>query len=314
MMSKWLVLACGWSVAALGGFLLSSTVYAVDPYGPKNAALTLVVMDPMATPLACDCVEGYAQRKYERLADYLHEKTGKTVRVVWSESLTKALAEEASGQAHIVIGKDSVVRADATAGKRNLLPVAHLTDTNGSPLQRGLFVVLKDDPAATLLDIEGYTILWGPTDCEEKSSAPKKTLEELELETKAGDVCASCSVAAKQLMAGGVASRSVAVISSYAAPLLEGCGTIKKGDLRVIGQSDEVPFVAAFLDESLPSEVRQSITQALLNIKSEPMLAALETKSGFLPYTIEANSKETSIKAPGSVNPNDNAATQKKTR
>jgi ABC-type phosphate/phosphonate transport system substrate-binding protein len=277
MMSKWLVLACGWSVAALGGFLLSSTVYAVDPYGPKNAALTLVVMDPMATPLACDCVEGYAQRKYERLADYLHEKTGKTVRVVWSESLTKALAEEANGQAHIVIGKDSVVRADATVGKRNLLPVAHLTDTNGSPLQRGLFVVLKDDPAATLLDIEGYTILWGPTDCEEKS-------------------------------------RSVAVISSYAAPLLEGCGTIKKGDLRVIGQSDEVPFVAAFVDESLPSEVRQSITQALLNMKSEPMLAALETKSGFLPYTIEASSKETSIEAPGSVNPNDNAATQKKTR
>jgi ABC-type phosphate/phosphonate transport system substrate-binding protein len=314
MMSKWFVLAIGWSMAALVGAIHGGTVYGVDPYGPKNAALTLVVMDPMATPLACDCVEGYAQRKYERLADYLHEKTGKTVRVVWSESLTKALAEEANGQAHIVIGKDSVVRADAAAGKRNLVPVAHLTDTNGSPLQRGLFVVLKDDPAATLLDIEGYTILWGPDDCEEKSSAPKKTLEELEIETKAGDVCASCSVAAKQLMAGGIGLRSVAVISSYAAPLLEGCGTIKKGDLRVIGQSDEVPFVAAFLDEALPVEVRQSITQALLTMKSESMLAALETKSGFLPYTTEANPIGSAAEVPGSANPNDSAATQKKTR
>jgi len=36
------------------------------------------------------------------------------------------------------------------------------------------------------------------------------------------------------------------VISSYAQPLLEGCGTIKKGDLRVIGETDPMPFVVAF--------------------------------------------------------------------
>jgi len=278
-------------VTVLSVCTLSVSAIAVEPYGPKDAEWTLLVMDPMSTPLACDCVQGYAQRKYEKLADYLHETTGKTVRVVWSESLTKALAEEANGKAHIVIGKDSVVRSDAKSSQRELLPVVQLTDTKGSVYQKGLFVVLKDDPAATLLDIEGYSILWGPEDCEEKSAAPKAMLTELELETKDGNVCSSCSVAAKQLMADGVSKKEVAVISSYAAPLLEGCGTIKKGDLRVVGESDEVPFISVFVDAKLPQNVRATIADALTGMKSQAMLQAMETKLGFVPYGSQKKSR-----------------------
>jgi ABC-type phosphate/phosphonate transport system substrate-binding protein len=269
---------------ALGFVCTGAWVRAVDPYGPKDADWTLVVMDPMSTPLACDCVQGYAQRKYERLADYLKEVTGKTVRVVWSESLTQALVEEANGRAHLVIGKDSVVRADAKANQRELLPIAQLTDMKGSVQQRGLFVVLQHDPASTLLDIEGYSILWGPDDCEEKSSAPRAKLSELEIETHGAEVCTSCSVAAKQLMAEGIGKKTVAVISSYAAPLLEGCGTIKKGDLRIIGESDEVPFVSVFVDRQLAASEREAITGALLQMKSSEMRQALETKDGFVAY------------------------------
>ncbi len=271
--------------------LTYSLTLAVDPYGPKNAELTVIVMDPMSTPLACDCVQGYAQRKYERLADYLHERLGKTVRVVWSESLTTAIEGVANGQSQIVIGKDSVVRYDAKKSKRDLLPVAQLTDMKGSVMQRGVFVVLADDPAATLLDIDGYKVLWGPEDCDEKSLAPKAMLRELEVETKDGDVCASCSIAAKQLIADGLGKKTVAVISSYAAPLLEGCGTIKKGDLRIIGESAEVPFVSAFVDSKVSGEVRKSITDALLDMKSEEMLKALETKDGFVSYGSQKKSK-----------------------
>jgi ABC-type phosphate/phosphonate transport system substrate-binding protein len=264
--------------------LLNAGALAVDPYGPKDAELTVIVMDPMSTPLACDCVQGYAQRKYERFADYLHERLGKTVRVVWSESLTTAVDGVANGQAQIVIGKDSVVRFDAKRAKRDLLPVAHLTDMQGSIMQRGVFVVLADDPAATLLDIDGYKVLWGPEDCDEKSSAPKAMLRELEVDTKDGEVCASCSVAAKQLIADGLEKKTVAVISSYATPLLEGCGTIKKGDLRIIGESAEVPFVSAFVDSKVPADVRKGIADALLEMKTEEMLKALETKDGFVSY------------------------------
>ncbi len=279
-----MTIAKGFLAIWMMAMLLLGSAHAVDPYGPADADWTIVVMDPMAAPLACDCVQGYAQRKYERLADYLSGKTGKKVRVVWSESLTKALAEEAKGKAHLVIGKDSVIRHDAKNGKRDLLPIAQLTDMQGSVMQRGLFVVLKDDPAATLLDIEGYSILWGPEDCDEKSAAPRRTLKELELDVADGNECASCSIAAKQLAADGLAKKQVAVISSYAAPLLEGCGTIQKGDLRIVGNSDEVPFISVFADANLSKADQDAIARALLQMKSAEMLTALETKEGFILY------------------------------
>ena len=34
-------------------------------------AFHLVVMDPLSKPLSCDCVQGYAQRKYELLGEHL---------------------------------------------------------------------------------------------------------------------------------------------------------------------------------------------------------------------------------------------------
>ena len=37
----------------------------------RSQPLSLVVMDPLAAPLSCPCVQGYAQRQYEKLAEYL---------------------------------------------------------------------------------------------------------------------------------------------------------------------------------------------------------------------------------------------------
>jgi len=259
---------------------------AVEPYGPANAQITIVAMDPMAEPLACDCVKGYAQRKYEKLVDHLAQKTGMTVRVVWSESLVTALGSQTK-TAEIVIGKDSVVRSDAKQAKRNLLPIAKLTDLAGSTQQKGLFVVLQDNPAASLLDLEGYQILFGPVDCDEKDAAPKKKLADLEIEFKSGEVCPSCAIGAKKLTELDAKGKFATVISSYAGPLLEGCGTIKKGDLKIVGESDPVPFISAFVDNSLTPEVQKKITAALLSMNESPeLLQAMETKQGFVPYAV----------------------------
>lgn len=260
------------------------TVRAVDPYGPKDAKLTVLVMDPMSAALACDCVQGYAQRRYESLADYLQDRLGQSVRVVWAESIENASQTPDWRSADLIIGKDSVVRFDVAKNKLNFEPIASLTDTNGSAMQRGLFVVSKGSPAASLLDIEGYRVFWGPEDCDEKSKMPKHTLKELEIKTAGDSVSSSCSVAAKDLLALPSDQKAVAVISSYAAPLLEGCGTVKKGDLRVIGQSEEVPFISVFVSKRLPENLQQAIQKSLLQMKSENMLRALETKSGFVSY------------------------------
>ena len=288
-------------VMCLAFVFANATLHAVEPYGPADAQITIVVMDPMSAPLACDCVQGYAQRKYEKLVDYLREKTGMTVRVVWSESLVSALKSQTKN-AQIVIGKDSVVRSDAKEAKKTLLPVAQLTDMNGSTQQKGLFVVLKDNPAASLLDLENYKILFGPADCDEKDAAPKKKLAELEIDFQVGEICASCSIGAKRLTELDAKGKFATVISSYAGPLLEGCGTIKKGDLKIVGESDSVPFISAFVDSSLSPEVRQNFTSALLAMnQSQDMLKAMETKLGFLQYaaaeTASAQEKKIELSA-----------------
>jgi outer membrane protein assembly factor BamB len=74
------------------------------------------------------------------------------------------------------------------------------------------------------------------------------------------------------------------VISSYAQPLLEGCGTIKKGDLRVVAKTSPVPFVTVFVTASVDADSREQVQSALTDVASHPdILAALESLLGFLP-------------------------------
>jgi ABC-type phosphate/phosphonate transport system substrate-binding protein len=260
-------------------------VFAVDPYGPKHAEFTIVVTDPLALPLACSCVQGYAQRKYEKLADYLQKKLGKSVRVVWGESIANAKSEQGLGKKTIFIGKDSVVRQDTQKLKVNISAVAQLTDINGSVNQRGVFVVRRGNPAVSLIDLEGYRVLWGPDKCDEKSAAPKSKLKELEIETSGEEVCETCSVAAKKLVEDSDSTKVVGVISSYAEKLLTGCGTIEKGSLRIIGESDAVPFISVFVSDQVTAIETTAIIESLSSIRdSKELLEALESKSGFVAY------------------------------
>ena len=87
-------------------------------------------------------------------------------------------------------------------------------------------------------------------------------------------------------------TKAAAVISSYAKPLLEGCGTIKKGDVRVVGETEKVPFITAFVNSTLPGDLREKITASLLNVKQEPaLLLSLETRDGFVPMLASADDK-----------------------
>ncbi len=273
-------------IAALPLASLSITALAIEPYGPMNAEITLVVTDPLALPLACSCVQGFAQRKYEKLADFLQSKLGKSVRVVWSESIEKAKKDHGLGNKTIFIGKDSVVRFDSKKLKMELAPLAQLTDLQGSVNQKGVFVVRRENEAASLLDLEGYRVLWGPEKCSEKFASPKSTLKELEIETVGEEVCETCSITARKLIDDSNATKVVGVISSYAERLLTGCGTIEKGSLRIVGESDEVPFISAFASEQFTTNEKQSILECLVAVRtSKELLASIESKDGFVPYS-----------------------------
>lgn len=272
-----------WICLILAMVVVLQPTYADDA---SPSTLTVVVMDPLSAPLACDCVKGYAQRKYELLGEFLQRELKRPVKVYWSESLSTAMKEKTSGKADLIIGKHSVVLADAKEAKVSVEPVAQLTGKDGAVTQTGLFIVRKDDPAKTMADLKGYRVLFGPADCDEKSASPMGLLKKTGLPVpNPVETSPSCSDAAKALLAFPESEKAAAVVSSYAQPLLEGCGSIKKGDVRVIGESAPVPFITAFVNTKLDKQLRASINEALLNVGTEAkLLIGLETEKGFVPF------------------------------
>lgn len=251
----------------------------------SERTLTIVVMDPLAAPLSCPCVKGYAQRDYQQLANFLSEKMGVNAQVVFNESLTKALKEKTKGKADLIIGKDSVVRFDAKRSKLKLQPIAMLSGKEGETTQKGLIVVRGTDPAQSLGDLKGYRILFGPKHCEEKFGAARKVLQAAGVElAEKPEISEACSDGACQIIEWGKDVRAATVISSYAKPLLEGCGTIEKGDLRVVAETAPVPFITAFVNKKLPEAEKKQIKEALAQVASDRELCkSLESLLGFLP-------------------------------
>lgn len=266
-----LMVAMGWS---LSGSSLP---------GGEEDVLRIVVMDPLAAPLSCPCVQGYAQRDYDKLGEFLHEELGREVKVVFSESLEGGI-EKAGGAPDMVIGKRSVVSAQAEQQKIELTPSLALTDKEGETTQTGLIVVASKNPALSVSDLAGYRIIFGPADCDEKHSAALALMKEHGVAApEKTETCASCSDGATVLIEAGPEVKAATVISSYAAPLLEGCGTIKKGDLRVVGTTEPVPFVVLFLSAAMPDSERSQILETLKMVSDEPvLLGAIESKRGFV--------------------------------
>lgn len=266
-------------------------------------AITMLVMDPLALPLSCPCVAGYAQRKYEVLGEYLGKELGRPVEVVFAESIKNALDKESVGDIHIIIGKDSVVNAQGKKHDFDVSRLARLVGKDGKTTQTGLIVVRSADPAQKLSDLNGYRILFGPSECDEKFAAARALLEEAGVDLppeKDAEISYACSDGACMIIDWGDKIRGAAVISSYAAPLLEGCGTIKKGDLRVIGETEEVPFVAAFATKSLDKDEQKKLQKALYAAAQSPgMLVALETMLGFVPEDFKPAPTKPVIKAAG---------------
>src|SRR5579872_1325024 len=111
------------------------------PAPANGKSLKIVVMDPLAAPLSCPCVKGYAQRDYKKLAGYLERELDRPVKVFFNESLVTALEQKTAGRADIVIGKRSVVAAEAVDAELSLKPILALAGKDGVTTQTGLIVV-----------------------------------------------------------------------------------------------------------------------------------------------------------------------------
>lgn len=262
-----------WLFPAQGGGILRTE--------PAEEPLTLVVMDPLAAQLACECVAGYAQRDYAQLAAFLEKELRRPVSLVFAESLKSDTVQSLKKTA-LIIGKYSVVSADAAAIKLPLRTLAALSDITGGISLTGLFVVRQNDPAKSLADIGSHRLLFGPEDSIEKHAAAMASLEAFGIPVPGKIVTGSgCSAAAISVIEN---TADCAVISSYALPLLQGCGVIEKDELRIIGRTDPVPFITVFISETAGKTTGQTILTALLKAnKNRKLMAAMESRNGFIP-------------------------------
>jgi ABC-type phosphate/phosphonate transport system substrate-binding protein len=209
--------------------------------------------------------------------------------VLFTESLVRA--RQGNGRIDLVIGKQSVVKSDAAELHWSLRPLAMLTGKDGATTLTGLFIVRNDDPAKTIADLKGYKVFFGPADSDEKHAAAIAALRAAGVaapekpETRPGCSDAALDVLQEQDPATGV-------ISSYAMPLLEGCGTIQKGSLKVVGETGPVPFITVFAAESLDEAAGKQVLKALFSLaKDHALLKMMESKSGFVEMPVEMSLK-----------------------
>jgi outer membrane protein assembly factor BamB len=251
--------------------------------GPRQ--FVMVVMDPLAAQLSCPCVKGYAQRDYDALATHVAHVLGRPVRLGFGESLAAGLKAAKADRADVVIGKDSVVRADAEKAGAKLEAGWALTDPDGSIETRGLFVVAADDAAESLDEILDYAVYVGRPEHAEKHTRALEALRDAGLpdpfDTRE---FGSCSDAAATMLEAEQPAEIVAIVSAYAKPLLEGCGAVPADALRVIGETEPVRFITAFVDESNDLATRDAIRDALRTVADdEALLEKLESSRGFVP-------------------------------
>ena len=258
-----------------------------DGDGPQS--LVLVVMDPLAAQLSCPCVKGYAQRDYDALATHLAHALGRPVRLGFGESLTAGLKAAKADRADIVIGKDSVVRADAAKAGATMVAAWALTDTDGSIETRGLFVVAAEDAAQSLDEIIDYAVYVGRPEHDEKHARALDALRAAGLPDPFDThEFGSCSDAAATMLEAMQPAQIVAIVSAYAKPLLEGCGAVPQDALRVIGETEPVRFITAFVDESLDLVIRDAIRDALRTVaEDDALLEKLESSCGFIPLAAD---------------------------
>ena len=250
----------------------------------KPQSLLLIVMDPLAKEMACACVKGYGQRDYRKLAARLEKVVKQRVSIEFSDDLADSMSLAGPGQEVMVIGEKSLVTNGATKAALKCHPLCELTGLDGMTTFNGLFVVRRNDPATELKEIGGRKIFFGLNEADETRGAVMTCLRRAAEHPAEPEKRASYNEAALDALDSASSPPPVAVIPSYALPLLEGCGSMKPGDLKVIGKTGPISFITVFLADNIAAEKEEKILKVLLDIKKDAkLLKAMESREGFKP-------------------------------
>ena len=248
----------------------------------RSGELRVLVMDPLAAPLSCDCVEGHGQRKYEIWAEQLEILLGQKISLIFNENV--GLAQKQTGkQFDLIIGKSNLVQFDLAHLKLKYTPLAKLTDKRGATTLRGLIVVRADSSLEHVADLSGHRIALGPIEDSETHQAVIDLFKEKGLDGKVKTVTAGSIESA----VFALTDREVeaAAISDFMPSLLEGCDKVAEGSLRIIAQTAPRRFIELYASDGMPRQTKTELLNALAALKGDPVLnQVLETRWGFVPY------------------------------
>ncbi|MBX3731801.1 MAG: PQQ-binding-like beta-propeller repeat protein [Verrucomicrobiae bacterium] len=245
--------------------------------------ISMVVMDPLAAELACVCVKGHGQRNYRRLASRLEHSLQERIGIEFSDDLKDTLAHGGVSSQLILIGDRSLVNHAAEQVGLKCRPLCELTDRDGTTSQPAVFLARSDDAVRSLSDLAGRTLLFGLPPADARHAAALRALRGAGVEASVTlELRDTFSTAALDLLDAETAPLPTIVVPGYALPMLEGCGTVPPGRLRVVGRSDPVPFTTVFVSEAVSAGRRTQLLKALLDVNQDSrLLALLESRDGF---------------------------------
>jgi outer membrane protein assembly factor BamB len=271
----------------------ASTESAKSPEQGRPEPIVLVVMDPLSKELACACVEGFGQRDYRKLAAYLQAGLKRDVAIEFSDDLAETLSVVGQKREVIVVGDQSLVMHGAQQAQLKARLVCELSGIDGSTTDTALFVARANDPAKDLKDIGGRKVFVALAEGDEKHTATLAALKNADLKPPAEPQRRPAGTdAALDVLDSSTTPLPVAVIPSYVLRLLEGCGSVTKGDLKVIGSTTPVPFITVFLSDNIAAETQAAIRDRLLSVKSDPqLLKQMESRDGFKLVNLPTDSR-----------------------
>ena len=270
--------AIGLTAWLLGGLCLFGKA------GGAPEPVTLVVMDSLAKELACACVKGYGQRDYRKLSSQVEKAIKQKVNIEFSDDLADSLAGGSLKQELIVIGDQSLVAAGANKAGLKCHAICALTDLDGNTTMSASVIARSGDRVKELKEIGGRKVLFGVPEADAKHAACLAMLRAAAMERPIiPEQRGSYSEAALDMLDSEISPPPLAVIPSYALRMLEGCGSVQPGSLKVIAKTDPVAFITVFLSDSVPADKEKQIFDALIAMKGDSkLLKALESRDGFI--------------------------------
>ena len=272
-----------WALALL---LTVAGVFGKPPAKEPEPAV-LVVLDPLAKELACACVKGFGQRDYRKLAAKLETTLKQPVSIEFSDDLEETLGIVGAGREVVVVGERSLVEHGAARAKLQCHPVAELTGLDGATTVNAVFVAQARDSAKALKDLAGRKVLIGLPAADAQHAAALAALHSAKLDPAAASESREAgNKVALDVLDSTTSPPPVAVIPSYALRLLEGCGSITPGDLRIIGTTKAAPFITAFVSDNFAADKERKVVELLLGLKRDAkLLKAMESRDGFVPVS-----------------------------